>query len=88
MIKVFEGRRVDMGAQIRFQVIPNGYKTLFRNKKIENQRKRAPRAANKIPKSFGSVWPGIKDPASKRQPEQFGRPRPPGVPLFAWLDKH
>ena len=38
-IKVFEGRRVGVGAQNRAQEAPKGDKTRYRNKKIKNRRK-------------------------------------------------
>ena len=38
-IKVFEGRRVDMGAQNRSQEVPKGDKKRYRKKKIEHRRK-------------------------------------------------
>ena len=38
-IKVFEGRRIGLGAQNRAQEFPKGDKKLYRKKKIENRRK-------------------------------------------------
>ena len=37
-IKVFEGRRVDMGVQNRAQEVPKGNTKRYRKKKIENRR--------------------------------------------------
>ena len=38
-IKVFEGRRVGLGAQNQPQEVPKGEKKRYRKKKIENRRK-------------------------------------------------
>ena len=84
-INIFEGRKVSLGAQNRPQKAPKGYKKRYRKKKIENRRKEEHQERQKeLQKALTVFGPAT----SERKPEQFGRPRPLGAPLFARLDKH
>ena len=73
-----------MGAQNRPQEAPKGDKKRYRKKKIENRRKEDHQERQKELQNVLAPF----DPATGvLQPEQFGRPRPLGAPLFARLDK-
>ena len=55
-MKVFEGRRVDMGAQNRPQEVPKGdKKTISKEEDRKSTKRRASRTTKRASKSFESV---------------------------------
>ena len=71
---------------MEFKIDPKRPQEMKHNDFEEDRTRRGEKKDNKddkkrqyeIKKCFATVWPSNKDSTTKRKPEQFGRPRPPG----------